>query len=271
MLDIKPRITEGRRRLSAVLRASRDLVSVDDASRALGVGRLEAAKLLARWAGQGWLKRLRRGLYAPIPIEAATSEVSLTNPWVIVPRLFGPGYVGGWSAAEHWDLTEQIFRDVCAFTIKPFRRQRETIGGITFVLHRTTEDRLFGTTPLWEGQVRILISDPHRTVLDMLARPETGGGIRHVQGCLDAYLASSHRDLPKLIDYGDRLLNRAVFKRLGFLLERTSQPDAAAIEACQRRLSRGRASLDPALPSHRVVTRWRLFVPAQWMKPAAHD
>jgi len=61
----------------------------------------DAAKLLARWVGQGWLVRIRRGLYAPVPLEATSSEQVLSNPWVLVEQVFAPGYVGGWSAAEH--------------------------------------------------------------------------------------------------------------------------------------------------------------------------
>jgi len=98
-----------------------------------------------------------------------------------------------------------------------------------------------------------------------------GGGIRHVEGCLDVYLASSHRDLPKLLEYADHPGNRAVFKRLGFLLERSERPDRDAIAACRARLSRGKARLDPALPSQRIVTRWSLFVPVQWKKPVTHN
>ncbi|MGH7287591.1 MAG: type IV toxin-antitoxin system AbiEi family antitoxin domain-containing protein, partial [Myxococcota bacterium] len=53
----------GRARLAAVSRESKGLVTVDDAVHALRVERREAAKLLARLAEQGWLRRARRGAY----------------------------------------------------------------------------------------------------------------------------------------------------------------------------------------------------------------
>ena len=34
---------------------------------------------------------------------------SLEDPLVIAEKLFSPCYVGGWSAAEYWGITEQIF------------------------------------------------------------------------------------------------------------------------------------------------------------------
>jgi hypothetical protein len=29
---------------------------------------------------------------------------------VLVPTLFGQSYIGGWTAAHHWELTEQFFK-----------------------------------------------------------------------------------------------------------------------------------------------------------------
>jgi predicted transcriptional regulator of viral defense system len=91
----------GRQRLGLILRKSGDLISIGDASAALSIDRAEAAKLLARWNAQGWIKRLRRGTYAPVPLAATPGqEQVLEDPWV-VPVLFDPAYIGGWSAAEH--------------------------------------------------------------------------------------------------------------------------------------------------------------------------
>ncbi len=260
------RSARGRDRLAAVLRESSGVVTADDAARALEIDRKDASKLLARWTRQGWLKRLRRGLYAPVGIDARSKEQTLANPWVLVPELFSPGYVGGWSAAAHWDLTEQLFRDVCVFTARTVRRKKETIEGTTFVLNRIPEESIFGTSVVWEEKVRIPISDPHRTLVDMLARPSTGGGIRHVETCLNAYLRASDVDFERVIEYGDRLGNGAVFKRLGYLLSRTGRGDPRTLGDCSERLTSGNAKLDPALPSDQLVTRWKLWVPARWKR-----
>lgn len=117
----------GRERLARVLREGGELVTVEDAVRALGTDRRRAAKLLARWTEQGWLQRIRREVYVPIPMEALSGDQPLEDPWVLVPQLFEPGYVGGWSAAEHWGLTEQIFHEVCVFTVRPVRRGRARV------------------------------------------------------------------------------------------------------------------------------------------------
>jgi predicted transcriptional regulator of viral defense system len=263
-----PALPKGRVQLSQVLRGAGEVVSVDDVSGILGLERQAASKLLARWNGQGWIRRLRRGFYAPVPIAALGQEQVLEDPWVIVPELFGPAYIGGWSAAEHWGLTEQLFRSTCVLTTRPIREKKQTIEGIPFVLKHVQPEVLFAMRPVWRGSVRIDVSSPAKTIIDMLDDPAIGGGIRHVADCLAAYFDREDAFDDELLDYAVQLGNRAVFKRLGFLAERLSgRQDLAA--ACRERLSQGMAKLDPSAPCPRKVTRWRLWVPAPWTQGPA--
>lgn len=262
--------SHSRARLSAVLQASKDLVSIADVMKTLAMDRQAAAKILSRWKEQGWLKRVGRGLYAPIPLDAAGTEQVLKDPWVLVPALFAPCYIGGWTAAEHWDLTEQLFRSVFVFTARPFRNRESTAQGVTFRLKRISEDALFGLKTIWRGQTRISIADKHRTVVDLLADPATGGGIRHVARCLQNYLRSSDADTKTIIRYAEQLGNGAVFKRLGFLASQMPGLEELA-EACRERLTAGNAKLDPAISCRRLVKAWRLWVPKNWDREAARD
>jgi predicted transcriptional regulator of viral defense system len=260
----------GRRaRISTVLRQADPFVTVDAAAAVLRTDRTRAAKLLSDWVRQGWVKRVRRGLYAPVPLDAAAERFVLEDAWVLVPHLFEPGYIGGWTAAEHWDLTEQIFRSVCVFTTRPARHKRPTIFGVPFVIKHVAEDMIFGTRPVWRDQVKIAVSDPTRTLVDMLDDPSVGGGIAHVDECLRRYLVSPDTQTRLLIEYADRLGNGAVFKRLGFLVSKESGFERVA-EACYARLTAGNAKLDPALPAQRLVKRWRLWVPSRWKAQATH-
>ncbi len=252
-----------RTQLSKVIRTAGTLVTVETAAKALGLDGQAAAKQLARWAVQGKLKRLRRGLYAVVPLAASPEESGVEDAWQLVPRLFAPGYVGGATAAHHWDLTEQLFRTTFVFTTRRFRRRALDIQGAPFVLRSRAPDQLFGTRPVWRGSTKVEVSDPHRTVVDMLDDPSTGGGIRHAADCLRAYLASSHAEPATLLDYAARVGNGAVYKRLGFLLEGQSSWDSLAA-ACRERLTSGVVKLDPAIASKRLVTRWRLWVPESW-------
>ena len=60
-------------------------------------------------AERGWLVRARHGLCTPVPLDAATPADWVDDPWLIAAKLYPTGYVGGWSACEHWGLTDQLF------------------------------------------------------------------------------------------------------------------------------------------------------------------
>src|SRR6266851_6811043 len=194
-----------RARLAAVLSQADQLVSVDDVMTALSVDRKTASKTLARWHAQRWLQRVGHGLYTAIPLDSRATEQVLEDPWVLVPSLFGTAYVGGWTAAEHWDLTEQLFRDIFVFTTKAIRARKHDVHGITFVLRHIQPNAFFGTRCIWRGQTRVLVSDIHRTVIDMLADPSVGGGIRHVADCFADYFKHKDANPETLVQYAEKL------------------------------------------------------------------
>lgn len=250
-------------RLAAVITAAGDVVHIDDVEATLDVSRIQAAKLLSRWAGQGWVRRVGPGAYVLVELTLRDSAQVVEDPWVLVPALFDPAYIGGRSAAEHWDLTEQIFRDILVFTARPVRHKTVESQGAVFTLKHVKEERMFGTKAVWRGQTRIAVSDTHRTIIDMLDDPAIGGGIQHIADCFAQYVQRKDFDPRLLIDYANRLGNGAVFKRLGFLAERNPRSDVL-IDAAKLRLTKGYAKLDPALDCAKLVTRWRLWVPRSW-------
>ena len=173
--------------------------------------------------------------------------------------------VGRRTAAEHWDLTEQIFKDIVVVTGQAIRHKHQTRQGFEFTLKHLSADKIFGTKPVWRHHTKVPISDVHRTVIDMLDDPALGGGIQHVSDCLKSYFERADRSDQKLIEYGEQLGNGAVFKRLGFLTERL--PNGAKLaELCHARLTAGNSKLDSALDSKRLISRWRLLIPQIWSR-----
>ena len=263
---IPPRLPRGRAQLLRVLAASGDVIHISAVTKVLSVSRVEAAKRLARWREQGWVNRVGSGAYVPASIDTLGSERVLDDAWVLVPALFAPAYVAGRTAAEHWDLTEQIFRTTVVITQLTPRDRAPVIKGTNFLLCTVNEKKMFGLTTVWRDQIKVSVSDPTRTVLDLLADPRLGGGIRSVGDMLENYLRSEKKNLNLLIEYADKLDNGAVFKRLGFLLEQHDPTETSVIEQCAKRLTKGNTSIDPIQPAERLVSRWRLWVPAIWLK-----
>lgn len=252
---------ETRRKLSEVLRKSKGTVTVEEASNILGISRRGTAQQMARWVQQGWLTRIRRGLYASVPLEARTADTVIEDPWVIAARIFEPCYIGGWSAAEHWGLTEQIFRTIVIMTTRKVSASRTKIQTTEFWVKKISKSHFFGAKIIWRGRIQVHVSDPTKTVVDLLDDPAIGGGARMVESIFRAYLASSNKDLKRLVEYADRMKNGAILKRVGYLLERSGEGNPSLLSAIRDRLTQGNAALDPKLPSGRLITRWRLWIP----------
>jgi predicted transcriptional regulator of viral defense system len=115
----------------------------------------------------------------------------------------------------------------------------------------------------------VQVSDPARTLLDLLTSPGLGGGIRHVAEMLTTLLRHRPDEAPKLLLYAEKLGVGAVYKRLGYLLQRDHTDAGELIDACRQRMTAGYANLDPALPADRLVTAWRVWVPDSEMREPA--
>ena len=250
-----------RRRLDRIHRAARGPLTVQDAAKLLDLPAVDTAKLLAHWQAQGWVVRVRRGLYLPVPLGANARAGWTGDVWTILTRIFSPCFIGGWSACEYWHFTEQVFRTVLVFTTSSARPRKGEIQGTPFVAKRMSPKRLFGTSRVWRDGAPVDVSDPHRTLVDVLADPSVGGGMRHIAQVVAVYFRSEHRNDRRLAEYGLRLGNRTAFKRLGFLVERL-EIDAPEVIACaQEHLSAGYSRLDPrGTPKGRFMRRWGLLV-----------
>lgn len=252
---------ENRALLERLHRQMPGAFDVAGASAALGLAPDRTRRLLGYLARRGWLSRVRRGLYVAVPLDARRPGTWIEDPWVVAERSFSPCYIGGWSACQHWDLTEQVFRTILVVTSRKVRDRDPEIQGMPYHLTVRAEDKLFGTTPVWRDQVRVSISDPTRTIVDVFDDPALGGGMRAVADVLHEYLTSEHRDHALLVEYADRLGNRAVFKRLGFVLEHLGLEADDLVRACLDRRSAGLVALDPSVKAPGTISRrWGLRV-----------
>ncbi len=196
-----------------------------------------------------------------MPLGAEAPSRWREDPWVVATTSFAPCFITGWSAAEHWALTEQIFRDVVITTGATVRQRAVTMQGTTFRVHALDATKHFGTRTVWRGRTKVSVADPARMVIDMLDDPARGGGIRHVADVLSNYIAGEHCNEDRLLDYAMRLGNRTVFKRLGYLAESLKLGTPKLIDACFWEKSSGITLLDPSVKKPgRILKRWNLRI-----------
>ncbi len=251
---------KGRAELTTVLGTGRRFVTPSDLVEALDVDADTAAKKLSRWAADGWLRRARRGLYIPVPVDASNPAAWSEDALIVGAAVWSPCYFTGWTAANHWALTEQVFRTTVVKTTGRVRASSVRLLDHDYLLsHISAEGLEWGIKTEWRGEVRLRIADPARTVVDILDAPRLGGGIRHAAEILAAYL--DDHDPATLVEHGDRLGNRTVFKRLGYIVEALELDDGDMIGACRERISAGISLLDPDGPKDgRRLPRWGLRV-----------
>ncbi len=200
----------------------------------------------------------------PLPLRAQGSGHAPVDPLTLVPIVFHRAYITGWSAAEYWNLTEQIFGTVVVFTSDAVRRTMHQLDGVRFLAKHKPLSRFFGTQAVWRETVKVDLADATHAVLDMIEDPSVGGGIDHVFSCLLEYTRSEHFDDSTLLKYVDRMKNGAICKRLGFLLSKTELDNKDLLRNLQQRLTTGFAKLDPQLNCPQLVREWKVKVPDAW-------
>ena len=260
-----------RKRLAKVLRSTDEIITPEKTSKILNITREQSSLLLNSWNKQGRVKRLQRGIYIPIPLTAESRDVSPDEPSLIAMQLFTPCYIGGWSALEYWNMTEQLFHSLMVMTNKRPKSRNPKIDGMRFKLKTISKKKFFGLKTIWIGKSKVQISDPSRTIADMLDDPRIGGGIRPVRDALQNYLESKNKNINLLIKYCQKLKNKTIFKRLGLLLEMDTVKEPWAIKICKNNLSQGYSKLDPDLNCSKIITRWKLSVPSSWLKDLKND
>ena len=250
-----------RRILDQIVADERVVVQAEDVSEIAQVGRSSSNAILSRLAKKGWVQRLFRGKYVVIPVGAPTDSPALESAWQIGNTLYSPCIVSGWSAAEYWGLTDQIFNVVSLVTAKPQRARDQNVGGVRFRIRTLPEEKLFGASNVWFGTTKVRVADAHRTLIDIFDAPEFGGGGRHVTDICRGYWRSSHIDEDKLLEYAEHFGRGTVFKRLGLMAERYGNPSEEWAMRCMAGCSRGVSLFDPDGPDTGPIrSRWQIRV-----------
>lgn len=235
-------------------------ITVDDAAALFG--RPRSYRVLSSLTRKGLLTRVGQGVYLTRPLGALGRRRAPTG-LAMVALLFGANvyYVGGRSAASLHHLTTQRFLgllDVYTDTRVHVRR----LGAARLVLHplpRAGAEQGIVTTQAQDIAVRV--SDPERTVIDLIDRLDRLLGWEETQQlALDA-LVDHQVDVERLIRYAAAWPKHTTAARLGVLLARAGITDerlaplvaTLAGSAAQTALVPGKPRRGPWDPRFRVI------------------
>jgi len=230
-----------------------------EAHEVLGDSRSATYKLLHDLVRKGWLQSLGKGQYLIIPLEAGPERRYTVSGFLVAHHLAPDGYIAYWTALHHHGLTEQIPRTIWVAT--PNRRSARTISGVEYEFVTLQPYKIFGQQSVWIEGESVPVADLEKSLVDGLDHPKYCGGIGEVSKALHTAWAEQDVDLEQLTKYAHRMRNRAILKRLGYLVERLSLSAEGFTEMWQGALSKGYAQLDPTRPAGgRFDGRWRVQV-----------
>lgn len=201
----------------------------------------DSAKTIAsRLETNGWLTRLKPGLYLIIPLAAGETSQYTANEFYIASHLVDPMYVSFWSALAFHGFTEQVPRSVAIATTK--RLSDRIVHDVEYHFVTLAEQKFFGHEQYAVDSHVVPIATPEKTLADCADQPRHGGGVRElakgIREGTDGY------DPATLIEYAQRIGNGAALKRLVYLMDHyeVPVPDRELVEDA---FTTGTSPLDP--------------------------
>ena len=207
-----------------------------------------AYRLIARLKEAGLIAEVEKGKYLLLGLEP---ERVLSNPLFIASHLVTPAYVSYWSALHFYGFTEQVPLTVFVATTK--KKRLVSFQGFQFRFVTVRPHKFFGYRRERVGELPVLIADEAKAIVDSLDQPRYAGGIAEVAKALRAALEVV--DVPTLVEYANRMEDKSLGSRLGYLLETLGHPVEGLI------CSASPVKLDPTRPRNGHTNgRWRVVV-----------
>ena len=242
----------------------------DEFARHLSCGGRDGARtkesILAYHTGTGRLLRVKRGLYAVIPIDADKDSYPI-DPYLVASRLTGDSVLSHHTALEFHGRAYTPWRQFSYQARRPLGRlpfRSHVFHGTRFpdaLVHSGNE--MFGVLTMERANVSLRVASLERTLVDVLSRPRYSGGWEEVWRSLESV---EFFDLDRVVEYALLMKNATAAATVGFFL--TQRRDALMVE--ERHLNELRRNrprqphyLDRAKSGGRLVSEWNLVAPAE--------
>jgi len=218
-------------------------------------------QFLERLQSKGWIRRIRRGRFAVVPLSSGEDRSPQLHEFVVAMELVTPAAIAYWSALNHHGMTEQLPRTVFVATDHPVRRQPKDIMGLSYKIVSLRPGKFFGIMKDWIDGIPFTVTDREKTIIDGLDLPRYVGGVSELAKALTG--SWKKLDEEKLMSYAAEIGNSAVAKRLGFMMETLGLGDSDALRK-EVPIAPGFSPLDPTMPKRgKYNRRWGLLVNAE--------
>jgi len=225
----------------------------------------------------GHLLQLRQGLYAAVApgVDPGSAPV---DPYLLASRLAGDAVLGYHTALELHGKAHSVFQEFYFLTgtaPRPFRFRGQRFRAVAFPrkLLRAGQER-FGVEVRDRAGLDVAVTGLERTLVDLLDRPDLGGGVEEIWRSLEAV---EFFDLDAVTAYALFLGNATTVAKVGFFLEshreRLMVSDAHLERLRRRRPRQPHYFAKQEIGKGRLVAKWNLVVPEDilsqaWEEPA---
>jgi len=219
--------------------------------------------LLSYHLREGHLIRVRRGLYAVVP-PGSDPETCPVDPYLVPAKSADDAVLAYHTALEVHGKAHSVFERYCFQSNKPLRPTMFRTYRFECVLFpkvlRAKGKQHFATKTVERSGLEIRVASLERTLVDLLDRPDLGGGWEEIWRSLESV---EYFDLDLVVAYVKLLANRTTAAKVGYYL----QQHAETLMVEERHLDPLR-ELCPKQPhyiergkSGRLVRGWNLVVP----------
>lgn len=242
--------------LTTLAAAGMTTFTIDQARALLGDDGNVAPQVLHRLCAKRWLKRLERGKYALIPLEAGPEGRWTEHEYLVAATLVQPYYLAYATALAYYGYTE--WRDNVIWIATTRRKRPVGVDGVIYRFVTLVPHKFFGATTVNLLDQSVDIAGREKAIADAFDHPEYVGGV--IEGAKGLWFGSDELDLAGVVDSALRL-GKVAGRRLGFWLERLELGDEALWSPLAPLVSHSYALLDPGGPPDGPRdARWRLIV-----------
>jgi len=229
--------------------------------------------LLAYHKQQGHIVSIRRRLFAVVPPLKKPENLQI-DPYLIAGRITGDAVIAYHSALELHGLAYSVFYSfyfISQQQIKPFTFQNQQFKCLKSSIAETGQ---LGIKVMERQGLDIKVTSIECTLVDVLDKPELGGGYEEVWRSLEAIAVLN---IEQVITYALAIGNATTIAKVGYFLEQHQDllmVEQQQLERLAQYIPRGKHYFDNTRREAGFYSkRWHLVVPKaignkQWEEPS---
>jgi len=243
--------------LSSLSAAGYSAFTIEDARSVMDDSEADVGKLLHRLNRKRWIKRLERGKYLIVPLEAGPEAEWAEHEYLIAASLVEPYYLAYVTALHYYGYTDRAPDPVIVATTR--RKRPVTVDGLTYRFVTLTPYKFFGYETISLLGDDVQMAEREKAIADGFDHPELAGGV--LEPAKGLWFGSQELDWEKLVRYSLRLRNRVAARRLGYWMELLGLGSDDLLSRLENGAGHSYARLEPSGPREGPRNaRWRIIV-----------